>query len=308
MTHNALIVGCGAIGSQLDEGTTGSVALTHATGYKMHGRTRLVAGVDPDPDRLSAFSAARSVAGYTDIETAVAEHDVDIVSVCTPPETHADVIDTVLNADVEAILCEKPIAADSETGERIVSACSSVEIPLIVNYFRRYLPGCQLARAMLRSGIVGTDRRAVLVYNKGFLNNGSHVVDLARWWFGEATELQASGSHQPDGVVTFGQTRCHLVHVGNAAYNHIQADVYGDGGRLQLLDHGRRIAWQPVSDSTLFDGFSELGTATEIATGLEWMCYFVVDDLVTAIEQSAPPACDGETALRTLKLCERFGN
>ncbi len=306
MTHNALVVGCGTIGSKLDEGTAGEVALTHASGYEMHTKTELVAGVDPDSTRLETFSSSRNVPGYTDIETALSEHDIDIVSVCTPPATHRTVIDSVLTADIEGILCEKPLAGESEVATRLASRCQSMDVTLAVNYFRRYLPGCQLGRAMLHRGVVGTKKRVVLTYNKGFLNNGSHVVDLARWWFGNVTDIETSGNETPDGVATFGQTSCHLVHAGSSSYNHIQVDVYGDRGRLQLLEQGGRIEWQIAEESPLFNGFEHLGTANTMSTGLEWMCYFVVDDLVAAVEESKPPACDGDDAVQTLKLCERF--
>lgn len=306
MTRNALVVGCGAIGSKLDEGTSGEVALTHATGYEMHEGTRLVAGVDPDSDRLSAFSSARGVPGYSEIETALAEHDIDLLSVCTPPQTHAEVVDRALDAGVEGILCEKPLGGDSKTARKIVSQCQSSETALLVNYFRRFLPGCQLARAMLNKGIVGSNRRAVMVYNKGFLNNGSHLIDLARFWFGEATDINTTGAETPDGTATFGQTNCHIIHAGNSAYNHLQVDVYGDSGRLQLLDHGRRLEWQTASESPLFEGFRDLGAAGETSTGFEWMCYFVIDEFAAAVDESVSPACDGNDALRTLELCERF--
>jgi predicted dehydrogenase len=306
MTYNALVVGCGAIGSELDEGTRGEVALSHAAGYELAAEATLVAGVEPDPDRRSAFSSARDVPGYADLETAFAEHNIDIISVCTPAETHAEVVNSALDNDAEGILCEKPIATETETAEAIVSDCRSADTVLGVNYFRRSLPGCRLARAMLRRGLIGDDRRAVLTYNKGFLNNGSHIVDLARWWFGDLTELQTTGSDAPDAIATFGQTPSHLVHAGNFSYSHVQVDVYGDRGRLQLLENGRRIRWQTRRASPLFEGFSDLGDPTDSATGFDWMCYFAVTDLITAIEGSTAPACSGEQALQTLQCCERF--
>lgn len=306
MAHSALVVGCGTIGSTLDEESNGETALTHATAYEMHEESELVGGVDPDQRRREAFAAAREIPAYSALDDALADVDVEVASVCTPPETHASVIEQLLDADVGAILCEKPLTGDSTEAQRVVEACEAQGTILAVNYSRRYIPGCQLASAMLEHGLLGTVSTAVLTYNKGLLDNGSHMVDLARWWFGDASEAEAVWGSPPSAVVMFGTTRCHVVHAGSRAYNHVQVDVYGERGRLQLLDHGRRVRWQSVTDSPLFTGFRELGPPEELQSGLEWMCYFAVDDVLQSLEGGTVPACNGDEALRTLELCERL--
>jgi len=317
MTRNALVVGLGAIGSAIDDNCDDAVALTHASGYELHPETTLLAGVDPDGERLADFEATRDALGYDALEDALDAHDIDLLSVCTPPETHAAVVEAAVDAGVDAILCEKPLASDVETGERIVEQCRDFNVTLGVNYFRRCLPGCQIGRAMLRAGAIGGNRRAVIVYSKDLHANGSHMIDLARWWFGDTGSVAVYGGDDADAskvsdeqgaFVTFGDTLCHVVHVDTSAYNHTQLDVYGHEGRLQLLGQGRRLRWQATHESPTFEGFRALGNANEIETGLEWMCYFAVDDLVGAADGGALPACDGEDALETFDLCERLTN
>jgi len=305
MPHNAVVVGCGAIGSTLDDAAT-EVALTHATGYETHDQTRLVAGVDPSSARRSAFRSSRDAPAYSSVDVALTNHEIDLVSVCTPPETHLEVVERSVSAGVQGVLCEKPLAADSATARRIVDRCRRAGVPLAVNYTRRYLPGCRTARAMLKTGTIDDLHRAVLVYNKGFLANGSHMVDLARWWFGDAEDATVVAGDNPDAILTFGETPTHLVYAGNDAYNHVEVDVYGHEGRVQLVDHSGRLLVSPVRDAPLFDGYRDIGSPSTVQTGIEWMCYFAVNDLVRAVEASEPVACDGEDALKTLELCERL--
>jgi predicted dehydrogenase len=326
MIRNAIVVGLGAIGSALDEHSDDAVALTHASGYELHPDTNLVAGVDPDTERCTAFEDARDVPGYVALEDALEAHEIDLISVCTPPETRETIVEAVVEADIDGILSEKPLAYDVKTAEAIVNRCRAADVVLGVNYFRRYLPSFQIADLKLQAGEIGNIRQAILVYSKGLLTNGSHMIDLARWWFGDAETVtvyqtddvngkqggdDTGGSRcggGTDAFVKFGDTPCHVVHAGHSAYSHARLDVYGDAGRLQMHDQGRQLRLQKAHESQTYEGFRTLNSASETDTGLEWMCYYAVNDLVSAVDGGPAPACDGEDALETLKISKKLVN
>ena len=68
-------------------------ALTHAGSFAQHPKTRIVCGCDRDPQRLREFGRTWGVRGlYRDYRTMLRGESLDILSVCTGPEAHLDVI------------------------------------------------------------------------------------------------------------------------------------------------------------------------------------------------------------------------
>ena len=92
--YKAAIIGCGKIagGYQVNNPKDKSV-LTHAKAYAVHGRTRITAAVDADRKKLSKFCKAWKIPfGYTDVKRMLAQERPDIVSICTPSQTHEDIL------------------------------------------------------------------------------------------------------------------------------------------------------------------------------------------------------------------------
>ena len=103
MTIAVGIVGCG------------KVAHRHVPALRAAYGVELVAAFDVDPNAARATGAA--VAG----SLAELIERVDLVAVCTPPETHADVAVAALEAGRD-VLIEKPLATTLEDADRIVAA------------------------------------------------------------------------------------------------------------------------------------------------------------------------------------------
>lgn len=80
------------------------------------------------------------------------DFDVDIVSVCTPQETHAEIV-CMVAPFVKAIWCEKPIATTIEDAERMIEVCEGFGTTLVINHQRNYTnPKFRFSRGMLHTG------------------------------------------------------------------------------------------------------------------------------------------------------------
>ena len=102
---------------------TGVVFAEHAAALGMlGGRLRLVGVAEVDEHRRRAATEACFVPYATNDHRELVERpDVDVVVVCTPPAAHEDVIADALAAG-KHVVCEKPLAADLATIDRIVDA------------------------------------------------------------------------------------------------------------------------------------------------------------------------------------------
>ena len=147
------IIGCGRIGTKFDE--------CHAAAYKQAGQ-ELIAACDVNLDQaINACKKWSIPVACTDIGDLNAEA-IEIVSICTPPETHLAVVKEVMNLQfIKGIYLEKPIATTLEDADEIIRLCHEREIILQINHQRRF-------------------GRPAFFFSRGVLNTMSHGYDMLR--------------------------------------------------------------------------------------------------------------------------------
>ncbi len=108
------VLGVGIIGA-------GVIMRRHATAYRcLPEFARLVAVADIDQAR--AIEAKREHGfqeGYTNYRDLLSRDDIDLVSICTPPQSHTPIIIDALEAG-KHVLCEKPMARTLEDADRTI--------------------------------------------------------------------------------------------------------------------------------------------------------------------------------------------
>ena len=146
------IVGCGVIGNRL------------AAAIDDHDRFELAAACDLDADRAQALASEHGTertATTTDHQTLVGLDGLDAVYVGVPPLAHREVVEDALAAD-RHVICEKPIAADAETGRELAALEAETDRVTAVNLPFRYTPGFVRLRELVESGAIGDPRRVEL--------------------------------------------------------------------------------------------------------------------------------------------------
>lgn len=90
------------------------------------------------------------------------------------------------------MLVEKPVGVALADAEAFLQTCRDRNIVVQVNLLRR---ADKLTRAMADgelAELVGDVRCALGLYGRGLINNGIHIVDLARMLFGEVEKVLAT--------------------------------------------------------------------------------------------------------------------
>jgi D-apiose dehydrogenase len=144
---------------------------------------------------------------YDDLDAMLDQGALDVVDIITAPDSHAALIRAVADRGVP-VICQKPLAPDLDTARASATYCADRNVPLLVHEnFRWQQPVRELAAA-LRHGAVGRPFRARIEFTTGFpvfrnqpflrdlprfilSDVGVHVLDVARFLFGEATALSA---------------------------------------------------------------------------------------------------------------------
>lgn len=158
-------------------------------------------------------AAAASRLGWRSVETdwrdLIRRDDVDIVDICTPGDTHAEIAIAALEAG-KHVLCEKPLANDVTEAVAMADAADRARargVHAMVGFNYRRVPALALARALVASGRIGTVRHVRAQYlqdwivdpefplvwrlekNKagsGALGDiGAHIIDAAQFVTGD---------------------------------------------------------------------------------------------------------------------------
>jgi predicted dehydrogenase len=300
----AAVIGCGRIGCQHTD--------SHAAAYAASRHTRLVAVADESAERaaecVDRFPGAQA---YVDVRNLLEAEEAQVVSVCTPNETHVELLQTVMaSRHVLGVLAEKPLALTERGARRVVAMASERDVVLAVNYIRRYAPGIERLRGILRSGELGHPNAISGYYTKGLLHNGSHWLDLVRYLLGEVEVIGASRAdpHDDSQVSVWVSTPAGaggaLIGLDADDFTIFELDIVASQGRARLTDGGESIEiWHRQMDAHL--GMTALALDHRFAGGLSEAVSNAVDDLVACIRTGRTPKCQGQDGVVAVALAER---
>jgi predicted dehydrogenase len=136
----------------------------------------------------------------TSLEEALAIPGVEVVSIATPPATHAALAIEAAEAG-RHIICEKPFALDALEARRMRDAATRAGVVALVGHEFRFAEDRATARALLAAGAVGDPRLVSHVSFTPLL--ADPAAPTPPWWFDPAVGggwLGASGSHLVDQV------------------------------------------------------------------------------------------------------------
>jgi virulence factor len=130
---------------------------------------------------------------YPDVEAMLESARLDCLFVLTPRREHQVAAQLAIEAGVD-VFCEKPLAQTSDDALRLAEQADRAGRVLMVNLCRRYGPMYRVAREAFAAGevrfCVAQKNRAGSEY-RATLENAIHMIDLLRWFCGEAVEVTA---------------------------------------------------------------------------------------------------------------------
>ncbi|XVH33519.1 Gfo/Idh/MocA family protein (plasmid) [Haloferacaceae archaeon DSL9] len=167
----------------------GFMGQTHATNAEELGHA-VVAGVDIAPASREAFAEAYDASTYESVEEMCEAEDLDAVAVSTPNMFHEGAVVAALERGYD-VLCEKPLANDLESAERIVAAARESDGFCMVNFHNRISTAAEVFKGYQAEGRFGDVRhvRANYIRSRGIpgvgswftnkeLSGGGVVVDI----------------------------------------------------------------------------------------------------------------------------------
>ncbi|MEP7344468.1 MAG: Gfo/Idh/MocA family oxidoreductase [Gemmatimonadaceae bacterium] len=205
------VIGCGAIATSV-----------HIRVLRGLPNVRVTALADPAPAALDrAANIVPGAARLASAEELLARDDIDAVVVAAPTGLHAALALSVI-ASGRHLYLEKPIAATTEDGSRVVAAARDSKLVTVIGFNWRYQPLVARARELVRAGVLGDVHTVSTVFSEPselpawkvnrtagggvLLDLGSHHFDLIRWMLGVEVEhvestLRSDASEQDSASV-----------------------------------------------------------------------------------------------------------
>lgn len=311
------IIGTGRIASTIqDEVETGPFSYllpySHAGVYAANPQTTIVAAADQNPERLQAFADRWHVPDtYADYREMLAKTQLDIVSVCTPTRTHAEIFEVLAASSVKGVFMEKPIAQTLREADRMIKTMQANGIHVAVNHVRTFDPYYRRIRWLIEQGVIGQIHDVFVRWKEGMSFGGSHLFDLLRfllgseaaWVWGRLDEGDGLFDRGGSGIVGFQDGTEVFVdnRMGSAAPREL--DIAGTDGRIRIGDtlypevYTRDIQ-SPFGELVrrVFPGSIVARSAMEIA----------IEELIDAIETGVRPSSSLEDGRANLEIAVAF--
>ncbi|MCK9282359.1 MAG: Gfo/Idh/MocA family oxidoreductase [Melioribacteraceae bacterium] len=330
--YKAIVIGAGSIGAIKEDkydSPGGENILTHAHMYHNHPEVELVGIFDKIIERSVSASnkwKCKWDLDFTDIDWE--KEQIDIVSICTPTETHKEVLLDILQYEVnpKIVIAEKPFCSNSKEAEEVIEAYKKANIPIIINYPRRYVPEIQQLKKDIDNEKYGKIYSATFHYTRGLRHEMCHGIDLCRFLFGEyeGGHIEQPGHGIPDrdkndstyaAYLSF--KSCHHIFLSpcdGRQYKVFQLEIMTEKGKIILSQHGMYIDFYPLIEEPIWGGFKILSkdmesrTKTQLNRSLEYLLQNVLSYLLspTLMNYFNNSLCKPEDALQVHKIIEHL--
>lgn len=223
----------------------GRIGKVHAKAVSGNPDARLVAVADAFPAAAQAI-ADQYGCEIREIEAIETAGDIDAVVICTPTDTHADLIERFVKAG-KAVFCEKPIDLSLARVKACLEVVRARKGTLMVGFNRRFDPHFRAVRAEIDKGAIGAVEMVTItsrdpgappldyIARSGgiFRDMTIHDFDMARFLLGEEiAEVVATAAVLVDPAI------------GKAGdFDSIQVMLKTASGRQAMISNSRRATY-----------------------------------------------------------------
>jgi myo-inositol 2-dehydrogenase / D-chiro-inositol 1-dehydrogenase len=246
----------------------GRIGQIHARNVARHPGVHLRWITDVNRDAADKLAKELGAQVAADASQAINDKAVNAVVICSPTDTHAELIEAAAKAG-KAIFCEKPIDLSLERVDRCLETVRKAGVTMMIGFNRRFDASFAAIHAGIRAGKIGKLETLIVTSRDpgpppiGYIKQSGglfrdmmiHDFDIVRWLLGEApTEVYAIASNLVDpeigkagdidtAMVVFKTKSGAIAQISNsrrAVYGYDQRiEAFGSKGMLQA---GNQVA------------------------------------------------------------------
>lgn len=300
----------------------GYIAESHGHGYAALENVTLTVVADRNLARAKTLASQYQAEAVRDLEALLAS-DVDLVSICTPTPSHAELANALMRGG-KHVLCEKPIARTLQEAQSMIDTAEQSGVKLMVAHVSRYEADHLKAKNILEKGEIGALRMAFHAITSPYpgwsdqnwlgdqTKSGGPVVDLAihsvdylMWLFKcPVRRVYALGTQKKNGQHHYVLLNLQFENGGLGLIESSWAHSQGSPlcCRVELCAEGGRIAWdynQIDGMQTWIEGKGPLSYVLEGENSFAAQ----ISDFLHCIENDLPAPISGVEARDALQVC-----
>ena len=297
-TIKTAVIGCGTWGRN------------HARVYRELPNVELAAVSDLNPQTAQQIGERYGAPHYTDPTPIIKDPDIDLLSICTPTITHADIAIAAIEAG-KHVLVEKPMTNTVPEAKRLIRAAEKHDVKLAVGFVERYNPAVQEAIKRVQAGEIGNvilalsrrvSRSPGRIGDVGVIKDlAIHDVDIVDHLFGNQAKsvfaIAGSIQHKFEDYaqinINFGDNRNAIVSTNWLTPRRIRTLVItGTEGIINVEYTTQQITIE--NNTQLIQPYLPYQEPLKME----------LKSLTDAIRDDTPPQVTGEDGLRALSICE----
>lgn len=246
---NILILGCGNIGALYD--IESESILTHAKAFSKYTNSKLVF-YDIDSS-LAKKVAEKYQSNFLSDQSDIKLDQFDCISICTPTNTHFDLLVKAIHANVKLIICEKPISNSKSELWDLKKIYKNSNSRIIVNYIRRFQPDYIKLKKYIQEILTKEDLTNISIrYQRGFINNCSHAFDLISFLTSYKVKLAGIKKHNivydhfdndptMSIMANWNTANLNVLGLSNVQFSHFEIELFFKTVKVSILESGNII-------------------------------------------------------------------
>jgi myo-inositol 2-dehydrogenase/D-chiro-inositol 1-dehydrogenase len=305
----------------------GRIGKVHARAIASTPGATLVAVADPVAEAARAISHdfGASIRTIDEIERA---EDIDAVVICTPTDTHAELIERFARRG-KAVFCEKPIDLDVARVQACLKVVADESATLMVGFNRRFDPDFLAVKAAIDEGRIGTVEMVTItsrdpapppidyIRRSGgiFRDMTIHDFDMARWLLGEEVEtVIAAASVLVDPAIgaagDFDSVNVILRTASGrqAVITNSRRAAYGYDQRIEVLGSEGVAAARNTHEANIelagAEGYRRPPLLNFFMTRYTQAYQNEIAAFIAAVRDGTPPPATGDDGLKALALAD----
>jgi predicted dehydrogenase len=315
------IVGCGLIGQK-------RAAAVCKLGHRM------ALAVDRSRDRAVQLAEPTGARAATDFRSAVDAADIDAVVVATPHAELSAIAIACLDAG-KHVLAEKPGGRNLVEVSSVSKAAEAAGRVAKIGYNHRFHPAMMKAREIVDRGELGQLMFMRGRYGHGgrpgydkewrfersisgggeLIDQGSHLIDLAHWFLGEFTGVQAAlrtffwNTEVEDNVfltLSTAEGQIAWLHATWTEWKNLfSLEIYGRDGKLEITGLGGSYGVESLTFYRMLPGMGPPETTRWEYPFADRSWEIEMAEFIAAIHEGRRPIGDAAEAVGSMSVIER---